>query len=106
LEPDAAQAIIGVVKNKNWSDFNDKVFVMMGAGAAMGPFLTLMAMGANVVAIDIDIPAVWNRLLKVAQNSAGTFTFPLKKPQSELTTIQVGLFFVFIFSFSFFLLFV
>lgn len=48
------------------------VFVLMGAGAAMGPFLTLMAMGANVVAIDIDIPAVWERLLRVAQSSAGT----------------------------------
>lgn len=47
------------------------VFVLMGAGAAMGPFLTLMAMGANVVAIDIDIPAVWERLLRVAQSSAG-----------------------------------
>jgi hypothetical protein len=81
LEPDAAQSIIGVVQNKSWSDFSSRVFVMLGAGAAMGPFLTLMAMGANVVAIDIDIPAVWERLLTVAQNSAGTFTFPLKKPQ-------------------------
>ncbi len=86
LEPDAAQSIIGVVKNKSWSDFSTKVFVMMGAGAAMGPFLTLMAMGANVVAIDIDIPVVWERLLAIAQNSAGTFTFPLKKPQEQCTS--------------------
>ncbi len=86
LEPDAAQSIIGVVQNKSWSDFSNKVFVMLGAGAAMGPFLTLMAMGANVVAIDIDIPQVWERLLTVAQNSAGTFTFPLKKPQKDCAT--------------------
>lgn len=62
---------------------SDFVFVMLGAGAAMGPFQTLMQMGANVVAIDIDIPAVWERLLSVAQRSAGRFTFPLKKPQSQ-----------------------
>ena len=52
----------------------------------MGPFQTLMAMGANVVAIDINIPGVWERLFQTAQKSAGTFTFPLKKPQSECTT--------------------
>jgi hypothetical protein len=155
LEPDAAQSIIGLVRNKNWSDFSNKVrfylifvyicflfcldsqvdsivvlyslfsqlgilflfacmfdsfscmsfssmnsfpfltrnaqvFVMLGAGAAMGPFLTLMAMGANVVAIDIDIPAVWERLLTVAQNSAGTFTFPLKKPREQCATPKVS----------------
>jgi len=86
LEPDAAQSIIGMATNPDWSNLQDKVFVLMGAGAAMGPFLTLMAMGANVVAIDIDIPAVWERLLTVAQSSAGSFTFPLKKPQSECST--------------------
>lgn len=32
LEPDAAKAIIGVVRNKDWSDFKNKVFVLMGAG--------------------------------------------------------------------------
>ena len=83
LEPDAAQSIIQVATDPLYSNLNDKVFVLMGAGAAMGPFLTLMSMGANVVAIDIDIPAVWERLLTVAQNSSGSFTFPLKKPQSE-----------------------
>ena len=48
--------------------------------------LTHFEQGANVVAIDIDIPAVWERLLTVAQSSAGSFTFPLKKPQSECST--------------------
>lgn len=58
-QPDAANSIIGVARNPKWSDFSDKVFVMLGAGAAMGPFLTLMAMGANVVAIDVPVPGVW-----------------------------------------------
>ena len=44
LEPDAAQSIIGMATNPDWSNLQDKVFVLMGAGAAMGPFLTLMAM--------------------------------------------------------------
>lgn len=83
LEPDAAESLIGVARNKEWSRLDDKVFVLLGAGAAMGPFLTLMRMGANVVAVDINIPGVWERLLTVASTSAGTFTFPLKKPQNQ-----------------------
>jgi len=50
----------------------------------MGPFLMLMALGANVIAIDIDRPNVWKRLISIAEGSCGTITFPLKKPQKEL----------------------
>merc|ERR1712188_42650 len=48
-----------------------------------GPFLVLMALGANVVACDLDRAPIWERLIGVARNSPGTLTFPLKKPQSE-----------------------
>jgi len=84
IEPDTAEAIIKVAQNNDWVDLSDKYFVLLGAGSAMGPFLVLMALGANVVAVDLDRPGIWERLIGIAENSSGTLTFPLKKPQNEL----------------------
>ena len=39
-------------------------FVLLGAGSAMGPFEVLMSLGANVVAIDLDRPFIWKRLIE------------------------------------------
>ena len=42
-----------VVKTKKWLDLSDQYVVLLGAGSAMGPLLVLLALGANVIAIDI-----------------------------------------------------
>eukprot|EP01119_Soliformovum_irregulare_P020203 TRINITY_DN6509_c0_g3_i1.p1 TRINITY_DN6509_c0_g3~~TRINITY_DN6509_c0_g3_i1.p1 ORF type:complete len:527 (-),score=168.14 TRINITY_DN6509_c0_g3_i1:62-1642(-) len=84
IEQDAAEAISQVVKNKEWADLSDRYFVLLGAGSAMGPYSVLMALGANIVAIDLDRAPIWKRLIGIAKNSCGTLTFPLKKPQSQI----------------------
>ena len=38
-----------------------------------------MALGANVIAIDLDRAPIWERLIGIARKSCGTLTFPLKK---------------------------
>jgi len=89
IEPSCGQAILNVIENQQkWLDLSDQYFVLLGAGSAMGPFLVLMALGANVIAIDLNMERVWTRLLKVARESCGTITFPLSKPQSEI--LQAG----------------
>eukprot|EP00746_Dinoflagellata_sp_MGD_P075034 gnl/MRDRNA2_/MRDRNA2_30231_c0_seq1.p1 gnl/MRDRNA2_/MRDRNA2_30231_c0~~gnl/MRDRNA2_/MRDRNA2_30231_c0_seq1.p1 ORF type:complete len:572 (+),score=103.94 gnl/MRDRNA2_/MRDRNA2_30231_c0_seq1:191-1717(+) len=45
----------------------------------MGPFPILMALGAHVVAIDLDRKPIWEKLIKIAKASPGTLTFPVKK---------------------------
>ena len=52
----------------------------------MGPLLVLLALGANVIAIDLDRPNIWKRLIGLARESTGTITFPLKVDQSKCTT--------------------
>jgi len=84
IEPSAAEAITAVVKNSKWVDLSDKYFVLLGAGSAMGPFLVLMALGANIIAVDLDRAPIWKRLLTIAEASPGTITFPLKKPQKDI----------------------
>lgn len=86
IEPSACDAVTAVVDNHKWLDLSDKYFVLLGAGSAMGPFLTLMALGANVIAIDLDRPGIWSRLIKVARGSPGRLIFPLKQKQSQLKT--------------------
>ncbi|KAG9397573.1 hypothetical protein J8273_0703 [Carpediemonas membranifera] len=85
IEPSAGEGIKAMAeKPEILANLKNRRFVLLGAGSAMGPFLTLMALGAHVVAIDIDRKPVWQRLIKVARESAGTITFPLKKPMDQL----------------------
>jgi len=83
IEPDAAEAISMLSKNPTWLDLSNRYFVLLGAGSAMGPFSLLMALGANIIAIDLDRSGIWKRLIEIAENSPGTITFPMKKAQSE-----------------------
>ena len=83
IEPSAGEAIKGCVDNQGWVDLSDRYFVLLGAGSAMGPFLVLMALGANVIAIDLDRPFIWKRLLTIAKNSSGSMTFPMKVEQKS-----------------------
>jgi len=84
IEPSAGEAIIGCVDNPNWCDLSDKYFVLLGAGSAMGPLHVLLALGANVIAVDLDRPHIWKRLIGLAKKSSGSITFPLKQDQSTL----------------------
>jgi hypothetical protein len=45
----------------------------------MGPLKMLLDLGANIIAIDLDRPQIWSRLLSQASGSCGTMTFPTKK---------------------------
>ncbi len=74
IEQSAGDAIAAAIDGGY--DLKRFVFVLLGAGAAMGPYNTLMALGATVVAIDINIAPIWERLIATARNSAGTLIVP------------------------------
>lgn len=85
IEPSAADAIAAVVRaGGKWVDLSDRYVVMLGAGSAMGPYPLLMALGANVIALDLNLPRIWERLFAIARASCGTVYFPLAKPQAEI----------------------
>ena len=86
IEPTARDAISYLIDNPKQLDLSDKYFVLLGAGSAMGPLLTLLALGANIIAIDLDRQGIWERLIRETRNSPGTLIFPLKKKQSTLKT--------------------
>jgi len=84
IEPSAGAAIVKCIDNPKWlaDTLANRYFVLLGAGSAMGPLLVLMALGANVIAIDLDRPQIWQRLIGIARSSTGSLTFPMKVEQS------------------------
>lgn len=84
IEKSAGEAIKNCIERPEYLDLSDRYFVLLGAGSAMGPFLVLMALGANVVAVDLDRPNIWKRLISIARESSGSITFPLKVEQSTI----------------------
>lgn len=87
IEPSAGLAIQKCVDNPKWiTGLKDRYFVLLGAGSAMGPLLVLLSIGANVVAIDLDRPGIWKRLITLARESSGTITFPTKVDPSTINS--------------------
>jgi hypothetical protein len=94
IEGDCGEAIKDVLNNKKWQNLKGQVFVMIGAGSAMGPFLKLLELGATVVALDVPNTLVnpkhpvfkgnvWKYLTDIAKKSPGSIVFPVSKPQKE-----------------------
>jgi hypothetical protein len=83
IEADCAEAIKKCVENPEWLDLSDHFFVLLGAGSAMGPLPLLLALGANVIAVDIDRKPVWSKLIAMARESSGEFTFPVRSAKLE-----------------------
>ena len=65
-------------RSEGWLDLSDRYFVLLGAGAAMGPLEVLLALGANVIAVDLNREQIWRRLITLARSSWGSLTFPLE----------------------------
>ena len=59
IELSCGSAIAQVAQSEPWLDLSDRHFVLLGAGAAMGPLHVLLGLGAHVIAVDLDRPAVW-----------------------------------------------
>lgn len=79
IEPSTGEVLRDIVENSSERlDLSGRHFVIMGAGAAMCPFRALLELGADIIAIDLDKPKVWKKLLKIAQESCGTITFPIR----------------------------
>jgi hypothetical protein len=78
VEPSFAQALRLVHDNPDWLDLADQHVVLLGAGAELGPFDWLARRRAQLVAVDLPRPAVWQRLLATARAGNGTLHLPAR----------------------------
>jgi len=79
IEMSCGSAMAKVVDNPEWCDLRDTYFVLFGASSAVGPFLKLMELGANVIALDLDREQIWKKLIKDTRSRAGKLIFPVKQ---------------------------
>lgn len=94
IEKSCGDAIVDVVKNQHhYLDLSNHYFVLLGATSAMGPLETLLSLGANIIAIDINLPHVWKKLLLKAKQSCGRVIFPMsgtQSPSSDMTIDELS----------------
>lgn len=78
VEPSFVDAMARVVARPDWLDLSGRTFALLGAGAEMGPTERLLQYGADVIAVDIPAPHVWQRLEGLAMAGAGTLHVPVR----------------------------
>lgn len=77
VEPSFAEAIGRVVDHPEWLDLRGHTVAVVGAGAEMGPYRSLLRWGATVAALDLPRNALWDRLLREARDGAGRVLVPV-----------------------------
>ncbi len=80
IEPTCADAIRAVVAHPEWLRLPGQTVAVLGAGAEIGPLPVLLGWGATVAGIDLPHPALWDRVLRTAQDSGGTLLIPVAAP--------------------------
>lgn len=76
-EPTFQTALGNVLDEPGWLDLRGTHVVLLGAGAELGPLRQLLHWGADVWAVDLPRPAVWQRLIATAVDSPGTLHVPV-----------------------------
>jgi hypothetical protein len=77
VETTCADAIRRVAANPDWLELSGRRVVVLGAGAEMGPLTSLLRWGAEVVAVDLPRPGIWQSVLGTANRHAGTLHVPV-----------------------------
>jgi len=78
VEPSFAHAVAEVARNPDWLRLDDRRVVVLGAAAEMGPLLSLLRWGGDVVAVDLPHPDLWRRLLERTRGLGGRLHLPVR----------------------------
>ena len=91
VEPTVAEAIEQVLANPDWLRLDGHTVAVLGAGSEMGPLPSLMRWGARVAAVDLDRPEIWDRVLTLARDGAGTMVVPVPIGAAESLELVAGI---------------
>ncbi len=76
IEPSAAAALGRVIDHPEWLRLEGRRLVVLGAGAQTSPLEVLASWGAEVVAVDLPLAEVQERIVRTATAGAGTVHLP------------------------------
>jgi hypothetical protein len=85
MEPSCADAVRLVAENPSWLSLPGRRIVVLGAGAEMSPLTALLRWGADVAAVDLPRPAIWQRLLATTERYAGRLQVPAAPAGHDLS---------------------
>ena len=84
VEPSLRDALEHLHATRGSLDPSGRTFVVLGAGAEMGPLRALLRWGATVAAVDLPRPELWSRLLESTRHLAGTLLVPARPGDEPL----------------------
>ncbi|MDQ3940171.1 MAG: hypothetical protein M3238_02345 [Actinomycetota bacterium] len=90
IEPSGRAALELVLAHPEWLDLSDRHFVLLGAASEMGPLQPLCSWRANVIAVDLPRPALWEHIVGVARAGAGRLHFPTSSADAAESTTAAG----------------
>jgi hypothetical protein len=67
MEPSAANALLACAAHPEWFDLSDRNLVLLGAGSEAGPFSWLLNWRANIYAVDLPRPQIWDRIARLSK---------------------------------------
>lgn len=76
IEPSHAKALRLLNQHPEWFDLSKRTMVLFGAGSEAGPLSWLAKWRANIVAIDLPNPAIWEKITKVIETGNATLIAP------------------------------
>ncbi|WP_146828161.1 hypothetical protein [Aeromicrobium flavum] len=77
VEPTFSDAIRDVAAHPQWLRLEGDTVVVLGAGAEMGPYRSLLRWGADVVAVDLPRSDIQRRIREQAREGAGRVRLPV-----------------------------
>jgi len=86
IEPSCAEAVKLVADHPQWLSLPGRTVVVLGAGAEMSLLTALLRWGADVVAVDLPRPPVWQKVLGTAHRYAGRLHVPAAALGHDLGT--------------------
>lgn len=90
IEPSHANALRLVHAHPEWLDLSKRHMVLLGAGSEAGPLKWLAKWKANIIALDLPNPKVWQRIIDIIQQGNATLIAPsLNVIDPQTTPTQV-----------------
>lgn len=87
IESSHADALRTVIDHPEWFDLSDRTLALFGAASEAGPLTWLAKWKANIIALDLPNPQVWEKILTIIKNGNATLIAPsLEKITSDTSS--------------------
>ena len=84
MEASAAVAVESLIDDPAVLDLSDLHIALLGAASQMGPLEMLSRWGANVIAVDLPRPQIWENIIGTARRGSGQLSFPVTSGSGAL----------------------